>query len=50
MTGHLANDPKQHLAEAACLRQRSGLAVSGGARRERDIARASRATGKEGGA
>ena len=50
MTGHLANDPKQHLAEAACLRQRGGLAASGGGRRERDIALARRAAGKESGA
>jgi hypothetical protein len=50
MTAQLAKIPKQHLAEAACLRQPGGLAASGGARRELGLARARRVTGKEGGA
>jgi hypothetical protein len=50
MNARLADDLKQHLAVAACLRPRGWRPTSGGARHERDIAQGRRAAGKEGGA
>lgn len=50
MNARLADDLKQHLAVAACLRPRGWRPTSGSARLERDIAQGRRAAGKEGGA
>ena len=50
MTAQFAHDRKQHLAEAARIRQRGGLVTTAGARRERDSALVRRVTEKAGGA